>query len=336
MRPGFLGVLAGMLIGHGAAWSAIVESIPDFEVADRLVPDDPLPARELRLAGGVTVLTDVVYSALHGFRPLRLDLYRASAGGPKRPLVVFVHGGGWWTGSPRGGAAFLDFPSVLADLASRGIVVASIEYRLSGEAPFPAPLLDLQAAIRFLRTNGARFGIDPEKVVLWGMSAGAQIAALDAVSCSKAVSGAPDPEQPGRGDCVLGFVGWFGAYALTDAANASPPDDWLREYLNCGPGACSPAVLAAASPITMVDASDPPMLLIHGARDQPEESREFASRLRASGVPVEFLLIPDVEHGFIGTTKSATKQASRQALAATFDFFERLFAATPGQGSDHR
>ncbi len=157
--------------------------MPDFEVADQLVPRDPLPERVICWGDGSTIMTDVVYSTIPGYRPLHLDLYRASADAAPRPLVVFVHGGGWWAGNQRAASAFLDFPAVLATLAQRGYVVASIEYRLSGEASFPAQLLDLQEAVRFLRANAARVGIDPAKVVLWGMSAGAQVAALDAVKC---------------------------------------------------------------------------------------------------------------------------------------------------------
>ena len=113
------------------------------------------------------ILTDVVYSTIPGFRPLHLDLYRQAGVATPRPLIVFMHGGGWAYSNPRAGAAFVDLPVVLAHLAERGYVVASIAYRLSGEAPFPAQLEDLQAAIRFLRGNAARFGIDGAQVGLW-------------------------------------------------------------------------------------------------------------------------------------------------------------------------
>ena len=308
--------------------------MPDFEVADQLVPRDPLPERVICWGDGSTIMTDVVYSTIPGYRPLHLDLYRASADAAPRPLVVFVHGGGWWAGNQRAASAFLDFPAVLATLAQRGYVVASIEYRLSGEASFPAQLLDLQEAVRFLRANAARVGIDPAKVVLWGMSAGAQVAALDAVKCSES-------------NCVQGFVGWFGPYDLGTHLRDTKNDTSVRELLNCGADVCPTSTLAEASPIRFVDDKDPPVLLIHGADDSqvlPAQSKAFAERLRAAGVAAELLLIPGVGHGFIGATPGATREASRQALSATFHFFDRLFAMSdahrnmnkPNGGSSNR
>jgi acetyl esterase/lipase len=312
-----------------AALAAESPPLPDFEVAGQLVPRDPLPERVIRWGDGSTVMTDVVYSTIPGYRPLHLDLYRASVNTTPRPLVVFVHGGGWWAANQRAASAFLDFPAVLANLAQRGYVVASIEYRLSGEAPFPAQLLDLQEAVRFLRANAARFGIDPAKVALWGISAGAQLAAFDAVTCGTASVGASD--------CVHGFVGWFGPYDLDAHVRERKSDTSVRALLHCGADACAPAALADASPIHLVDGKDPPVLLIHGTEDiqvLPAQSKAFAERLRAAGVPVDLLLIPGVGHGFVGATPVATRDASRQALSATFDFFDLLFpGASPQQQS---
>ena len=309
--------------------------LPDFQVADQLVPRDPLPERVIRWGDGSTVMTDVVYSTIPGYRPLHLDLYRASVNATPHPLVVFVHGGGWWAANQRAASAFLDFPAVLANLAQRGYVVASIEYRLSGEAPFPAQLLDLQEAVRFLRANAARFGIDPAKVALWGISAGAQLAAYDAVTCGTASAGSFDKAPGGESDCVQGLVGWFGPYDLDAHVRETKGDASVRALLHCGADACAPAALADSSPIRFVDAKDPPVLLIHGTDDLqvlPAQSKAFAESLRTAGVQADLLLIPGVGHGFIGTTPAATHDASRQALSATFVFFDRLF-----DGSDtHR
>ena len=170
-------------------------------VSDRLMPGDPRPERPLQGLNPAVTVTDVVYATIPSFRPLHLDLYRPVGGSAPRPLIVYLHGGGWAHANPRVGASIVDFPVVLAHLAERGYVVASIEYRFSGEAPFPAQLEDLQAALRFLRANAERFGFDGTRVGLWGMSAGAQLAALNAMNCAS-------------GTCVQGFVGWFGAYDM--------------------------------------------------------------------------------------------------------------------------
>ena len=121
---------------------------------------------------GVVGLADVTYAVIPGFRPLRLDLYLAPGATNKpHPLVIFVHGGGWQSGHTRHSGAFADWPGVLASLAAKGYVVASVEYRLSGEARFPAAIQDVKSAIRYLRVHSSEYGIDPARAVIWGGSA---------------------------------------------------------------------------------------------------------------------------------------------------------------------
>jgi acetyl esterase/lipase len=314
-------IFAVALLAAVSAHAAAGESppLPDFRVADRLMPVDPMPERQTLWSNGAVTLTDVVYSTTPGFRPLHLDLYRQTGVSAPRPLLVYVHGGGWAYSNPRAGAGFLDFPVVLAHLAKRGYVVASIAYRLSGEAPFPAQLEDLQAAIRFLRGNAARFGIDGAHVGLWGMSAGAQLAALNAVNCA-------------AGTCVQGFVGWFGAYDITTYAREQRDDSNVRALFRCGAAACAAEIVDRASPIRYVDGTDPPALLIHGQDDtnaRSSQSERFAQQLHAAGSHAELVLIPGVQHGFIGPTEAATKDALRRALTVTFDFFDRVLQESP-------
>jgi acetyl esterase/lipase len=294
-------------------------TLTDFAVADRLMPVDPMPERQTRWSNSAVTLTDVVYSTIAGFRPLHLDLYRQTGVSTPRPLIVYVHGGGWAYSNPRAGAAFQDFPVVLANLAERGYVVASIAYRLSGEAPFPAQLEDLQAAIRFLRGNAERFGIDGARVGLWGMSAGAHLTALNAVNCA-------------TGTCVQGFVGWFGAYDIASYVRDQRDDTNVRSLFRCGAAACAADVVDRASPVRYVDGTDPPALLIHGLDDtnaRSSQSERFAQQLRAAGSTAELVLIPGVQHGFIGPTEAATKDALRRALSATFKFFDRALKESP-------
>ena len=106
----------------------------DFPVAAAATQNDVYPDRVTQFPGGVTGLADVTYSVMPGFRPLVLDLYLPS-GTASRPLVLFVHGGGWVGGNTRHSGALADFPRALAQLAAEGFVVASVEYRLAGEAP---------------------------------------------------------------------------------------------------------------------------------------------------------------------------------------------------------
>lgn len=126
---------------------------------------------------------DVIYAEVGG-QPLRLDIYMPSTGGTARPLLVWVHGGGW-----SGGSRY-PAPSYAVGLRDLGFVVASVSYRLSGQAgqwgaepvTFPAQIHDVKAAIRWLRAHAADYGIDRDRVGVWGSSAGGHLAALAGTS----------------------------------------------------------------------------------------------------------------------------------------------------------
>jgi acetyl esterase/lipase len=294
-------------------------AMPEFAVLERITPADPMPERETRWGNPAVTMTDVVYATRPGYRPLRLDLYRETGVNAARPLVVVVHGGGWANANPRVGAGFKDFPSVLAYLAQRGYVVASIEYRLSGEAPFPAQVEDLETALGLLRAGATRFGIDPARVGLWGLSAGAQITALQAVRCRP-------PE------CAQALVGWFGPYDLAAYVAENPPGDSVRSYLRCPVEGCTAADFTAGSPASRVDGGEPPTLLVHGVEDvqvRASQSQRLAEAMRAGGQDVSVVLIPDVGHGLIGKDTATTRRALRLALEATLEFFDERLAAAP-------
>src|SRR3569623_348836 len=163
-----LALLSGPAAGIGQSAPAI---------ADKSVRDDVFPPTAAPYPHGIVAMPHVEFANYVGYRPLQLDLYlhadrRAHAA---RPLVLWVHGGGWNRGDARGSGAFADWPAVLAALAARGYVVAAVDYRLSGEARFPAQVQDVKAAIRFLRDKAGAYGIDPKRVYLWGGSAGGDL-----------------------------------------------------------------------------------------------------------------------------------------------------------------
>jgi hypothetical protein len=157
--------------------------------------------QRLAFPDGVAAQFDVTYQILQGFRPLTLDLYQPRPRGYPLPLLVFVHGGT----DTRHAAAIEDFPAALADLAAQGYVVASVNYRLSGEARFPAALQDVKSAIRWLRARGNEYNIDTTRVAVWGFSGGAHLAALARPGRSAegdAFSGLSDDIFPGHGALV--------------------------------------------------------------------------------------------------------------------------------------
>lgn len=339
----------------GVSGCAGVESLPapsvadEAQVATEIVQADRYP-REVSFPGGVRGLAGLVYWDPAGYRPLTLDLYlppaimaRPPAG---FPLVIQIHGGGWMLGDKHRSGPFVDFPRVLASVAARGYAVASIDYRLSAEARFPAQAHDVKAAIRWLRMNAAQYGIDPARVVTWGESAGGHLAALAAVSCDiealKPVpprGGVPDREPDVTtatvSDCVQGGVAWFGVFDMATIApqavsvQALPrdvPDAPEWRLLGCFADRCKPERLAAASPVTYVDPTDPPMLLIVGDQDATvpfHQTLEMAKTLRSSGVRHELIVLPGVGHNFIGRTPEQTRDANLKALAETIRFLDR-------------
>lgn len=346
--------LVAVLFGSGIAGaaskglsSAVLHSIP---TASQAVLGDHYPSVRAPFPNGVVGYPNLTYASIPGYRPLHLDLYDPPGPRVQHPLIVYIHGGGWAFGQPRQSGAFSNWPDVLALIASRGYVVASVEYRLSSEAPYPAAIQDVKAAIRWLRANAKQYGIDPRYVGIWGGSAGGHLAALDAVTCgvaslSPSVSGGPTA-TPGigqakiaaagpEGDCVQAFATWYGVFDFSQAVPAERrvrnAGSLLNRFLGCPQTACTHEQLAVASPSAYVKAGEPPALLIVGSADTvvgPQQSRNFYHLLQSKGDKAQLLIIPGVNHSFIGKTPSATRAASLEALQKTVEFFE----ATLGPG----
>lgn len=312
-------------------------SLEQIPTGSDAVLGDHYPTVRLTFPGGVVGLPSLTYAVLPWYRPLHLDLYLPPGKSGRHPLVIYIHGGGWMSGHTRQSGAFANWPGVLALIASRGYAVASVEYRLSGEAPFPAAIQDVKAAIRWLRAHATEYGIDPGRVVVWGGSAGGHLAALAGVSCG-VTSLNPTAEKRAQiapsgpeGDCVQGVVSWYGVFDFHHARNGSN-NRTVKTFLGCASQGCTDAQLSVASPATYVKAGEPPMLLIVGSADNvvgPQQSRDFDALLRSKGDPVQLLIIPGVNHSFVGTTAASTRAASLEALQRTFEFI----AQTVGPGS---
>lgn len=146
------------------------------------VSEDRFPEPHSQLPD-VIVRPDIAYSILPGFRPLRLDDH-APAASSARPLIIFGHGGGWTIGTKCATGNVEDGHLVLVDFAWSGYAFASVEYGLSGEVPYPSAVIDVKDAIRFPRSNAGHYGIDPDRVSIWGGSAGAHLAAMAATNCN--------------------------------------------------------------------------------------------------------------------------------------------------------
>jgi acetyl esterase/lipase len=238
---------------------------------------------------------DVVYGEVPGYRPLELDLYLPEVDGPA-PVIVHVHGGGWRRGSRRTPLPLLG-PGFYDSLAGQGFAVAAIDYRLSGEARFPAPLEDVRAAVGWVGDHAASYGLDAGRVFLWGDSAGGHLALLAALTGAKARA----------------VVAWFPVTDLaglpTDVAaigGGPEPGPESREALLLGaPAGSVPDLAREASPVTHASAAAPPILLMHGAADDmvpPAQSIRLARALSAAGATVELELVPGATHFWKGAS----------------------------------
>jgi acetyl esterase/lipase len=311
------------------ACASTAQPVRDFAVAAAPVLEDRFPAQPVTFANGVTAWRDVIYQQLPGHIPQIVDIYVPETPGP-HPLVMYIHGGGWQGGHTRHSGALADFPGVLAQLAAEGFVVASLEYRLSADASFPAQVQDAKAALRFLAARADQYHLDPARIGLWGGSAGGHLTALTALTCRDTQLDPASATDP----CVSAAVTWYGVFDFAAQVAGQPggTDNAVQRLLGCE-GDCAAERFASASPVTYMDQHDPAFLLIHGDEDSvvPVEQSHIAQRrFRELGVPVEAIYIPGVDHSFIGQTPEATREATVRATNATFDFFHaRLGVVQP-------
>lgn len=238
-------------------------------------------------------ILEVDFAQPEGFRPLSLDLRTPQADGA--PLVVFLHGGGWLRGSRKVFTPGISDADSFELIVAAGIAIASCEYRLSGEAHFPAQLDDVDAALDWLQRNGADHGVDASRVVLWGVSAGATLAALTGLR---------------RAD-VRGVVDWFGpadlfAMGAHDGAvpDVGEPAAETREARWLGaPAVEVPDAARLASPALQVHAGAPPFHIAHGTDDRHvpvAQSAALAAALRRVGADVDFHEVPGSRHFWQG------------------------------------
>ena len=245
----------------------------------------------------------VTVARITGYRALRMDLRRPPVDGPV-PVVVWIHGGGWRNGSRD------ELPDVLAAagfrdrLLRRGYAVADVDYRLSGEAIFPAQLHDVKAAVRWLRAHATLLGLAAERFVAWGESAGGHLAALTGLVTDPALEG--DVGLTGVSSAVQAVVDWYGPAVMELFLAKKPPNgpgSMPVEKLLGGVLAERLAEAAVASPVTYVRPDAPPFLLMHGTADTvvpPAHSERLASALREAGAVAELVPVPGVGHVFAG------------------------------------
>jgi len=238
---------------------------------------------------------DIPFAQVNG-RPIQLDIYsplEKSLDG----VIVWIHGGAWQRGSKEN-------PPILA-LVEKGWPVVSIDYRLSGEARFPAQIHDIKAAIRFLRAKAQEFGFRAKRVFIFGASAGGHLAALAGVT-----NGVENLEGFATDNCeqssdIQGIVSLYGASNLTTILNQSTPHGLsvripALELFIGGRPENVPSVAQQASPVFHVDKNVPPLLMIHGDQDPQmpiNQSIELLGKYEEFGLDVSFVPLHGAKHG---------------------------------------
>jgi acetyl esterase/lipase len=257
---------------------------------------------------GGRVLREVPYASPAGFRPLLLDLHL-----PERrpyPAVVWIHGGAFRMGSRTLLPPILERADPFGRLVASGIAVASIDYRLSAEARFPAQLHDVKAAIRWLRGRGQEVGIDPDRIAVWGESAGGHLATMATVTSGIArLEGAVG--LTGVSSAVSAGVDWYGPTdfaamdrdAPADSAMTHDAPDSPESELIGAPVQDRPDLVALANPCSYARRDIPPILVDHGTRDRLVpygQSVRLVDALRAVGADVTFVTEKGADHVFDG------------------------------------
>lgn len=261
-----------------------------------------------------TKYTNVAYAAKSSAQVM--DIYIPNEGTGPFPLIISIHGGAFKSGDKADGQESPMVGTAASGGIANGYAVASINYRLSGEAKFPAQINDVKAAIRFLRANAAKYNLNPDKFATWGGSAGGNLAALAAVSGGVSELADDSLGNAGISDAIQAGVDWFGpiyfstmdaefaALGQTPAMGAtntatSPETAYLGKTI--GTAEAEPLVIAA-SPQTYITIDDPAFFIQHGTADRNipiTQSENFTKALskRLGADKVTFEKIEGAGHG---------------------------------------
>ncbi len=257
----------------------------------------PSVASRVRLPEETRVLRDIAYVP-GGHERQKLDLYLPAQTNSPLPLIIWVHGGAWLAGNKN------DCPAVR--FVSRGFAVASVNYRLSQHAIFPAQIEDCKAAVRWLRAHASEYHLDPNRFGAWGASAGGHLVALLGTTGDvKEFDTGANLDFSSRVQAVVDF---FGPADLLKMAAQSGPESRMdhnatnspESQLIGGPLQENKEKANRASPVTYVTKDDAPMLLVHGDADPlvpHQQSEELCDALKKAGVDATIHIVKGAGHG---------------------------------------
>ncbi|MFL5342564.1 MAG: alpha/beta hydrolase fold domain-containing protein [Gemmataceae bacterium] len=270
-----------------------------------------------KLPDGVKVQRDLEYVPA-GHERQKLDLYLPEKAEGPFPVVVWIHGGAWRAGSKSG------CPGVF--LVGKGFAVASVGYRLSQHAPFPAQIEDCKTAIRWLRANAKTYNLDPGHIGVWGASAGGHLVALLGTAGNiKELEGKGNNDQSSKVQCVLDWFGPTDFRSLPDQLQ-NDPKSVIAQLLG-GPPSQEKEKTVLASPVAHVTKDCPPFLIMHGDKDptvQLSQSKELEAALKKAGVPVTLVVLEGAGHG-------GPQFSTEESRKRVDDFFSQYLKAKPAK-----
>ncbi len=265
-------------------YKKLVKDYPFINIASRDLPESVAEHKNLTYVN-------------YGRRALQLDLYQPKNSKHKTPLVVLVHGGGWMHGYRQ------NLAPLAMGLAKNGYVAAVISYRLSPEAKYPAAIQDAKAAVRWLRSNAQKYGLDANHIAIAGGSAGGQIASLTGVS-NGVKKFDPQAERSSVSSDVQAIINIDGLSDFTSPAALMYENDPQKKVSAAGSwfgGSYEekPELWKEASPINYVSKNTPPMLFIDSAQTRFSVGRdEMIERMKPLGIPYQVVFLPDTPHSF--------------------------------------
>lgn len=233
---------------------------------------------------------DIIYGKTPE-QELKLDVYRLKAGGDSLPACILVHGGGWVKGDKE------KFRPLAIALAERGYVVANIEYRLGPVARYPAAVQDCSLAVRFVRANAARFGVDPARIGAWGGSAGGHLVGMLAGAPSQFLTDdLKDVSAAVQATCIMAgptdLAGEKLIESLRKAKEKSYEYQWIGKLFDDAPD-----LYREASPITHFSKATGPVLFLTGDLDNPDRDSAGMEKLKTLGVATKQVILKDARHG---------------------------------------
>jgi acetyl esterase/lipase len=257
-----------------------------------------------------TVVMDITYCTVEGV-DLKLDVYYPAVNAGPWAVTMYVHGGGWSSGDKARGAGAVE----IQGLRSAGFLVVSVNYRLAPEYVFPAMIGDVKCAVRYLRAHALEYNLDPDRIGVWGGSAGGHLAAL--LGTADESAGFDVGQYLDQSSRVQAVVDMFGPADLTVQFEGGI-NNARRVFGDFDP--------ALASPVTYVSPDDPPFLLLHGEADRLvpiEQSQILLAALQTANVPAELVIVSNAGHSFKSENGQSISPSLQELGQKVIEFFEK-------------